>query len=106
MVLGVIDWTAVITAAVPTVPATLAVLLANHTRKQIRTPSGDSIGHVVERTHDLAAVATMNIPTQAQDTMTKSVQRLNNDPESPVAVERRKTNRTSGADDTTAKETP
>ena len=55
LVIGSIDWTTVVVAAVTGVPATIASVLAFVVRRDIRTPSGDPIGHVVERGHDLAA---------------------------------------------------
>jgi len=47
----------VISTAITAVPATLAAVLGILGLRQIRTPSGDTIGKVVERTHDLAAVS-------------------------------------------------
>ena len=94
-----IDWTVVITAAIPTVPATLAVVLGAQNRRAIRTPSGDTIGEVAERTHDLAAVATLSTaaamgqkdaettpPVSAGAGLDRAVERLNANPQSPVKV--------------------
>ena len=86
MIVGAIEWTTVIVAAIPTVPATLAVILANGNRRAIRTPSGDPIGHVVERTHDLAAVNAAALGTEAGTGLARSVERLNDDPNGPVHV--------------------
>lgn len=81
-----IDWNIVIASAIPTVPATLAVLLAAANRRSLKTPSGDPIGHVVERTHDLAAVASAGIAMTAQPAMADSARRLEADENSPVKV--------------------
>lgn len=51
-----IDWTQVLIALIAAAPATLAVYLSYRIHYKIRTPSGDDIGTVVERTHELAAV--------------------------------------------------
>jgi hypothetical protein len=81
-----IDWTVVIASAIPTVPATVAVLIGSATRRALKTPSGDAIGHVVERTHDLAAVAAAGISMTTQPAMVKSAERLEADDNSPLKV--------------------
>jgi hypothetical protein len=81
-----IDWTIVIASAIPTVPATLAVIVSAANRRSLKTPSGDAIGHVVERTHDLAAVAAAGIGMTAQPALSKSAERLDADENSPVKV--------------------
>ncbi len=53
-----LDWTTIIVAAIGIVPATLAALLSFRVHRQVRTPSGDTLGAVVERTHDVAAANT------------------------------------------------
>lgn len=55
MVLGSVDWTTVIVAAIGVIPAILSAYWAYRIRRDIRTPSGDTIGKVTERTHDLSA---------------------------------------------------
>lgn len=45
-----------IIALIAAMPAALAVYLSYRINYKIRTPSGDDIGTVVERTHELAAV--------------------------------------------------
>lgn len=47
--------TDVLLALIAGVPAWLAAVFAFLTRRQVRTPSGNTIGEVVERTHDLSA---------------------------------------------------
>ena len=49
------DWTPVLVALITAVPSTLAVVFAFLIHREQQTPSGDPIGSVVERTHDLAA---------------------------------------------------
>ena len=49
--------TLIICTTITAIPATLAAVLGYLNRRQIRTPSGDSLGEVAERTHDLAAVS-------------------------------------------------
>lgn len=97
MVTSSLDETQFLVVGIPAYIAALGAAVAavvgafNH--RNMRTPSGDKIGHVVERTHDLAAVATMRDTTEPADAMSKSVMRLNSDPEAPVKVERRKSER-------------
>lgn len=58
------DTAATITAvgvAASAILSALATLIGVLTRRSIRTPSGDPIGHVAERTHDLAAVAVKDL---------------------------------------------
>ncbi len=54
------DWTPVWVALASSIPggiaAVIAAYIANMNRRTLRTPSGDSIGQVMERTHDLSAV--------------------------------------------------
>lgn len=42
-------------------PASLAAILAYLNRRQIRTPSGDSIGALAERTHDITHATSMQV---------------------------------------------
>ena len=50
-----IDWTQVLLALIAVVPGTIAAVGVILVRRSIRTPSGDSIGAVMERTHDLSS---------------------------------------------------
>ena len=56
-----VDWTQVLVAGVPAIIAAIfagvAMVLAQLNRRSLRTPSGDPIGHVVERAQDLSALA-------------------------------------------------
>lgn len=45
----------VIDTLIITVPAIIGALLARDIRRRVKTPSGDTIGAVVERTHDLSS---------------------------------------------------
>ena len=51
-----VDWTVVICAAIAAVQSTIAVMLGAHTKNQLKTPSGPSVGEQVERAH-LTAIA-------------------------------------------------
>lgn len=62
--LGVIvDWTQVLIVGVPAYIAALfagvATLLVARTHRALQTPSGDAIGHVVERTHETSIANNM-----------------------------------------------
>lgn len=89
---ALVDWTTVITAGiastVPTVPAVLAVIWGRRNHRAMQTPSGDSIGMVVERTHDLAAVATLKDIRDVEVTAQSGnvIRRVNDNPESPLRV--------------------
>lgn len=48
-------WPDVAIAAIVAVPSTVAAVLAYLNRRAITTPSGDKLGEVMERTHDLSA---------------------------------------------------
>lgn len=58
MVLGDVSTndTLIICTTITAIPATLAAVVGWMNRQQIKTPSGDTLGAVAERTHDLAAV--------------------------------------------------
>lgn len=47
--------TQIVLALIAIIPATAAAYFAYRVRVAIRTPSGDAIGAVTERTHDLAS---------------------------------------------------
>lgn len=55
LAMGSIDWTTVIVAGISAIGSLVTGVLVVLVRLAIRTPSGDPIGHVVERGHDLAA---------------------------------------------------
>jgi hypothetical protein len=61
MLASSIGWPDVFIALIAAAPALLAAIFAYLNGRAIKTPSGDKIGHVVERTHDLAAVAAPSI---------------------------------------------
>jgi hypothetical protein len=56
--LTAIDWTAVLVVGVPayiaSIGAAVAAIYAIKIRHDVQTPSGDSLGAVAERTHDIA----------------------------------------------------
>lgn len=81
---AVIDWTNVIDTAIVAIPATIAAWASLLGVRRLRTPSGDNIGHVVERTHDLAAVGVAAVTGAGTAALARSEERLNADPESPV----------------------
>lgn len=53
-----IDWTQVLIALIAGLPSTIAAIGAIYLAKQLRTPSGDTPGALIERTHELAIVNT------------------------------------------------
>lgn len=59
-VAAAVNWTEVLISGVPAIIAAIgsaiAVVIGAANRKNLKTPSGDPIGTVVERAHDLSAV--------------------------------------------------
>ncbi len=51
-----LEWTQIITAGIAALGAVTSTAIAAWVAYQVRTPSGDTLGAVAERTHDLAAV--------------------------------------------------
>lgn len=49
-----IDWTQVLVALIAGLPATLSAIFAYRVALQLRTPSGEQVGALVEKTHDLS----------------------------------------------------
>lgn len=66
LVASSVDWTTVICAAIAAVSSVVCAALGYSVRRQIRTPSGDAIGLVAERAHDLAAVSAANVTRVAE----------------------------------------
>lgn len=88
---SVVNWTTVLVYGVPAYIAAFAGVIAairgTQNRNAIQTPSGDSIGHVAERTHDLTAVNAAALSTTASAGLERSVARINDDPSAPVTVD-------------------
>jgi hypothetical protein len=59
VLLAAVDWTPIIAAAVASLPGCLAAFVSLLNRREIKTPSGDSLGRVAERTHDMTAANNM-----------------------------------------------
>jgi cobalamin synthase len=59
--LAVTTWPDVGVALVVALPGLVAAIIAYLNRRQIRTPSGDSLGAVAERTHDISHATNMSI---------------------------------------------
>lgn len=57
--LASLDWSPIIAAAIITIPALWAAVVSTLNRREIKTPSGDTLGRVSERTHDLSAANNM-----------------------------------------------
>jgi len=52
LLLAAVDWTNVLDSLIAVIPAVVAAVYAGKIHRAIRTPSGDPLGHVVERAHD------------------------------------------------------
>lgn len=55
MLASSVDWTNVLVALIAGLPAIIGAIYAGRVHHQVKTPSGDRLGLVAERTHDLAA---------------------------------------------------
>jgi cobalamin synthase len=65
--LAVASWPDVVLSLIAAFPATLAAWLAYLNRRQIRTPSGDTLGAVAERTHDITHATSMQVGQMDRD---------------------------------------
>lgn len=76
-----VDWTQVLIVGVPAyiaaLGAAIAAVIAAINHRNMKTPSGDSIGTVVERTHDLSAVTTAAATGISGPLSQRAVERLN-----------------------------
>lgn len=87
MIVASVNWTTVLVALITAIPAIIAATVAVGNRRSLRTPSGDSIGHVVERTHDLAAISTLAVSgVTATDPLRAAARRLNASGDAPIKV--------------------
>jgi cobalamin synthase len=50
-----VDWTQVLVALIAGAPAILAAIFAFRVHRDVKTPSGDTLGAVAERTHDMTS---------------------------------------------------
>lgn len=85
--LAALDLTKVLDTLIITLPAILAAVYAGRVHHQIKTPSGDPIGQVAERTHDMAAVGVAAVTGTNGPAVTNAVRKLNADPAAPVQVD-------------------
>lgn len=53
--MGSVDWTVVIVAVIAAVPACLSAYWSRRTNREIKTPSGEPLGTVTEKTLDLSS---------------------------------------------------
>ena len=91
MVAVTVDWTQVLILGVPAYIAALggagAAIIGALNRRSLQTPSGESIGRVAERAHDLAAVSVAAATGTNGDAVTKALEKLNADPKAPVDID-------------------
>lgn len=95
MLAATVDWTQVLIIGVPAYIAALGGCVGawrgtqnrtalKATNETLQTPSGDSIGAVAERTHDLAAVSVAAVTGTNGPEVTKAMAKLDADPKAPV----------------------
>lgn len=76
-----INWTQVLLVGIPAyigaLAAGVAAVITALNRRNLKTPSGDRIGNVVERTHDLAAVTTAATTGARGPVVKQALRRLN-----------------------------
>ncbi len=68
LVVSAIDYTQVILGALTLIGVICNAAIAAWVTVQLRTPSGDRLGAVVERTHDMAAINAMAVRQIGHDT--------------------------------------
>jgi hypothetical protein len=86
MIVGSVDWTPVLVAVIPAIPATIAAFRTGHIRKAIRTPSGDPIGHVVERAHETGIANNLLLRKQNGPTKPADAEQLREVAHEPIEV--------------------
>lgn len=64
-----------------------AMVIGALNRQSLRTPSGDRIGAVAERTHDLAAVGVAAVTGTNGPAVDKAVERINADTSSSLTID-------------------
>jgi hypothetical protein len=65
--LGVTTWPDVGIAFIVALPGLAAAYISYLNRRQIRTPSGDTIGEIAERTHDITHATNMRVGRMDRD---------------------------------------
>ena len=75
-----------VTGLIAAIGSTIAAVMGSLNRRNLKTPSGDSIGAVAERTHDLAAVGVAAVTNTNGPAVTAALAKLNADPKAPVSV--------------------
>jgi len=68
-ILAATTWQDVALALIAALPGLIAAIFGALNHRNMRTPSGSSIGYVAERAHDLAAVAAMRPELQLNGTL-------------------------------------
>jgi hypothetical protein len=66
-VLATTTWPDVGVALVVALPGLLSFIVAMANRKQLRTPSGDTIGELSERTHDITHATNLRVNLMDKD---------------------------------------
>ena len=84
--LAAIDWTNVLVALIAGLPAIIAAIFAGSVHRQVKTPSGKSIGHVVEYAHDTAIANNMLLSKHNGPTKPLSKESAQHQSESPPVV--------------------
>lgn len=84
--LAAVDLTNVLDTAIITVPAIIAALYAGRIHREIKTPSGKSLGAVAEYAHDTAIANNLLLSTKNGPTKTANREDLRTSGESPPQV--------------------
>lgn len=81
-----LDWGEVIAAVVPSVISLLTVVFTALIHRQIKTPSGDPIGHVVERAHETGIANNLLLRTSMAETRTATTEELHHAAENGLEI--------------------
>jgi hypothetical protein len=86
MMLAALDWTMILETLIITLPAIIAAVYAARVHKQIKTPSGAPLGHVVEYAHDTAIANNMLLRKANGPTVRAVPGQLHEEGETPPSV--------------------
>lgn len=81
-----LDWGEVIAAVVPSIMTAITAVIGLLVHRQIKTPSGDPIGHVVERAHDTGIANNMLLRTMAPATRDANGAELHEKGQEPLQI--------------------
>lgn len=86
MIVSQIDWTPVLVALIPSIPASIAAWRSGLIHRDIQTPSGDAIGHVIERAHETGIANNLLLRKQNGETKEANGEELRGLAHEPLSI--------------------